>query len=281
MKTILVLAPLVAAVAIIVACGGNDGATPSESATASPTPTARPVVRDVCGENPDPATDAELVVTSPEAGDTVEPPLVVRGESPEFDGRVWFRLLDEEGSLILEAGGSTNFGHIIAPFEKSLNIDVAERTEVCLQVFRQQPSGGGETDFVQIPIALLPSEKPTGLPEDEDYPCPENPDPAGQDVVVIDTPRPGDVVISPLVIKGAAAAFEAVIQITVVDAGGNEIIDQGALTEEGQMLAPFDATLSFVVEQETGACLQVYMYSPQDGSPANIAQVPVVLTPAE
>lgn len=281
MKTIFVLAPLLVAVAVIVACGDNDGATPSESATASPTPTARPVVRDVCGENPDPATDAELVVTSPEAGDAVETPLVVRGESPEFDGRVWFRLLNEEGSLILEAGGSTNFGHIIPPFEKSLNIEVAERQEVCLQVFRQQPSAGGETDFVQIPIALLPSETLTDLPDDEDYHCPENPDPASPAVVVIDTPRPGDVVSSPLVIAGAAAAFEAVIQITVVDAKGNEIIDQSDLTEEGQTLSRFDAAIAFVVEQETDACLQVYMYSLQDGSPTNIAQVPVVLTPVE
>lgn len=282
MKTRLVLAPLLVAMAVIVACSDDDeGPTPSESAAASPTPTPLSVVQDVCSENPDPATDAELLVTSPEAGDVVETPLVVRGESPEFDGRVWLRLLDEDGNLILEDAASTNFGHLIAPFEKALNIDVAERTEVCLQVFRQQPSVGGETDFVQIPIALLPSETPTKNPGDEDYPCPENPDPASEEVVVIDTPQPGDVVSSPLVIAGAAAAFEAVIQITVLDADGNELIDQSDLTEDGQTLSPFDVTLSFVVEQATEACLQVYSYSARDGSRTNIAQVPLLLSPPE
>lgn len=281
MKAILALA--LAVVVAFIACGGDNDTSPNESTAESPTPTepSRPTVRDVCGENPDPATDEELVVTSPEPGDEVEMPLVVRGESPEFEGRVWFRLLDEDGNLILENGASTNFGHLIEPFEASLNLDVAERTEVCLQVFRQQPSLGGETDFVQIPIVLLPPETPIETPDAPDSSCPANPDPADEETVVIDTPKPGDVVSSPLVIEGAAAAFEAVIQITLLDADGNTIIDQSDLTEEGQTLSPFDATISFVVDQETAACLQVYMHSPQDGSATNIAQVPLVLTPAE
>jgi hypothetical protein len=76
-----------------------------------------------------------------------------------------------------------------------------------------------------------------------------------------------------------AAAFEAVIQVTLLDEDGNELYDEAAMTNEGQTLAPFQVDVDFEVDAETLGCLQVYELSAMDGSPTNIAQIPLILQP--
>ena len=55
-------------------------------------------------------------------------------------------------------------------------------------------------------------------------------------------------------------------QITIYDAQGNEIVDQFAMSNEGQTLAPFSESVPFTVTQATPACLWVYEISAQDGN---------------
>lgn len=292
MKTLLALILTLALAAAFVACGDDDGGstptpTPSPSATASADETTTPsptnVVENVCGVNPDPATDADLTVTAPLEGDSVSSPVTISGEAPQFEGRVWFHAYNGDGNDIFDQGGSTNFGHLDEPFEESIEFSVAAETPACLEVYLLRPAEGGVTDVVQVPVLLLPAEDttaaPTPTPAEITDVCPDNPDPATANEVNIDGPEPGDMVTSPFTVNGTAAAFEAVIQVTLLDDGGNPLYDEPGMTNEGQTLAPFEESVDFSVDAETDGCLQVYTLSANDGSPMNIAQIPLVLLP--
>jgi hypothetical protein len=288
MKTLLALLLTLAAAAAFVACGDDDDdSTPTPTPSASSvetTPTPEPTVLDnVCGENPDPATGEDLVVTSPIDGDQLSSPFTVTGEAPEFDGRVWFHAYGADGDDIFDVGGSTNFGHLDEPFEEEIEFSVNAETTACLEIYLLRPMEGGITDVVQIPVILLPPEGATPVvtatPGDVTDVCPDNPDPATENEVNISGPEPGDMVTSPFTVNGTAAAFEAVIQLTLLDADGNALYDEPGMTNEGQTLAPFEESVEFSVGEEMDGCLQVYMLSAQDGSPTNIAQIPLVLLP--
>ena len=109
--------------------------------------------------------------------------------------------------------------------------------------------------------------------------CTANPNPATGDQVVVDSPGPSDMVTSPLQVTGKIAAFEAQFNLAIKDAGGNDIATANGHSAEGQTLAPFAETMSFSVSQETPACLWVFDYSPQNGQPVMVHQVPVFLEP--
>jgi len=110
--------------------------------------------------------------------------------------------------------------------------------------------------------------------------CQPNPDPAPSDVVEVDSPAASDSVTSPVTVSGRIVAFEAQFNITVFDAGGNQIADVPARSEEGQVLSPFSKDVFFSVTEETPACVWVYDVSEADGvTPLNVVQVPVILQP--
>ncbi len=111
--------------------------------------------------------------------------------------------------------------------------------------------------------------------------CPENTDPATADEVQVDQPAPGDSSATPLHVEGLIAVFEAQFNISIIDAGGNYIVENmPAMSSEGQTLAPFSVDVPFVVTEETVACLQVYDISNADGTTlTDIVQVPVTLLP--
>jgi hypothetical protein len=109
--------------------------------------------------------------------------------------------------------------------------------------------------------------------------CGMNPDPATPDVNEVTFPAPGDVITSPVQITGQISAFEATFQITIYDAQGNELADQFAMSNEGQTLAPFSATVPFTATVDTPACIWVYEISPADGAPIHVVQIPVLLQP--
>ena len=120
------------------------------------------------------------------------------------------------------------------------------------------------------------SPTPTGQPDV----CQPNPDPAPTDVVEVDSPAASDSVTSPVTVSGRIVAFEAQFNITVFDAGGNQIADVPARSEEGQVLSPFSKDVFFSVTEETPACVWVYDVSEADGvTPLNVVQVPVILQP--
>ncbi|HET8943697.1 MAG TPA: Gmad2 immunoglobulin-like domain-containing protein [Dehalococcoidia bacterium] len=110
--------------------------------------------------------------------------------------------------------------------------------------------------------------------------CLPNPDPATPDVNNVTAPSPFDEVTSPVQVTGQIAVFEAQFNITIYDAQGNKIADQPAMSNEGQTLAPFSASVPFTVSEETPACIWVYDISEADGvTLLNVVQIPVTLLP--
>ena len=137
---------------------------------------------------------------------------------------------------------------------------------------------GGESAAPDVTISpYAPGEMPP--PTSESEVCQPNPDPAPSDVLVIDQPSAEETVASPVTISGQVAAFEAQFNITIYDADGNEIVDVPATSEEGQVLSPFSEDVEFAVTEETPACIWVYDVSEADGSPSNVGQIPVTLSP--
>lgn len=109
--------------------------------------------------------------------------------------------------------------------------------------------------------------------------CGANPDPATPGDAVITAPVANAQVMSPLVVNGTIAAFEAVFQIAIKDASGNDIVTQSGMSQEGQTLAPFSESVPFTVTAPTPACVWVFQFSAMDNSPINITQIPVTLAP--
>ncbi len=82
-------------------------------------------------------------------------------------------------------------------------------------------------------------------------------------LVQIDTPGEGAEVSSPVTVSGEAAAFEANVPWTVLDADGAEVQSGNTLTSEGQTFAPY----SFTVELEPGTySIVITEDDPSDGA---------------
>ncbi len=124
---------------------------------------------------------------------------------------------------------------------------------------------------------VTPAETATAEPEV----CQPNPDPATPEFQIIDLPRPGAAVTSPVTITGQVLAFEATYQIGIFDGDGNPIVETfgTAGPAEAGELAPFSIDVAFDVDEATPACIWVYEASAMDGSPINVGQIPVTLSP--
>lgn len=98
---------------------------------------------------------------------------------------------------------------------------------------------------------------------------------------IIDQPRAGDTVTSPVTISGQVLAFEGTYQIGIFNAAGEPIVETFGTaigTEIGQ-LAPFSIDVAFSVSVPKPACIWVYEASAMDGSPIHVGQIPVTLSP--
>lgn len=138
-----------------------------------------------------------------------------------------------------------------------------------------QDEGAPTPTDTPTPAPTLP---PGTTPTPTDV-CLPNPDPASSDVLIIDTPRPGDAVSSPITVSGQIAAFEATFKITIFAADGSPITDVVGMSQQGQVLSPFSEEVGFTTAVPKPACLWVYEASARDGSPIHVGQVPILLLP--
>ncbi|MEE8347222.1 MAG: Gmad2 immunoglobulin-like domain-containing protein [Dehalococcoidia bacterium] len=124
---------------------------------------------------------------------------------------------------------------------------------------------------------VTPAETATAEPEV----CQPSAEPATPEFQVIDQPSAGDSVTSPVTISGQVLAFEATYQIGIFDADGNPIVEMFDTAGPGEIgeLAPFSIDVPFDVDEATPACIWVYEASAMDGSPINVGQIPVTLSP--
>ena len=124
--------------------------------------------------------------------------------------------------------------------------------------------------------------------------CPENPDPASPDVMVVEEPQEDDALTSPAHVRGwgAGIGFEdAGVQVAVYYATGEPVAEETVppLPAEGRIppstlevtefSAPFAADIAFRAIAEQPGCVQVFELGAADGSPIHVVQIPVLLQP--
>lgn len=111
--------------------------------------------------------------------------------------------------------------------------------------------------------------------------CQTNPSPVdGADPsIIVSAPLAGESATSPLRVTGQARVFEATVSLTLYDADGVEITSTTTNAAEGQVLSDFSTDMPFSVTTSTPACLWVFESSARDGSPVNVVQVPLTLSP--
>jgi sporulation and spore germination protein/immunoglobulin-like protein involved in spore germination len=97
----------------------------------------------------------------------------------------------------------------------------------------------------------------------------------------VDRPAFGAAAGNPARITGSADVFEATFRIAILDGAGRTIADQQAMATCGSgCRGTFDVSVSYKVAKAQWGILRVYDPSEKDGSPQDIRDYPVWLTPA-
>jgi hypothetical protein len=124
--------------------------------------------------------------------------------------------------------------------------------------------------------------------------CPENPDPASPDIMVVEGVQENDVLTSPAHVRGwgAGIGFEdAGVRVAIYDATGEPVAEVTAppllaegripppTLEQGEFSAPFAVDVAFRTVVEQPGCVRVFELSAADGSPIHVVQIPVLLQP--
>jgi hypothetical protein len=140
--------------------------------------------------------------------------------------------------------------------------------------------------------AVTPTPSPTPTPVINV--CPQNPDPAGPDIMVLEEPQENDALTSPAHVRGwgLGIGFEdAGVQVAIYDATGEPVAEvrvpplspEGRIPpstiEVGEFSAPFAADIAFSTVVDQPGCVQVFELSAADGSPIHVVQIPVSLQP--
>ncbi len=99
--------------------------------------------------------------------------------------------------------------------------------------------------------------------------------------IYVDRPAFGAAAPSPVRVRGSANVFEATFRIAILDGAGKQLVDQQAMATCGTgCRGTFDVTVRYQVAKAQWGTLRVYFGSAVDGSPQDIRDYPVWLTPA-
>ena len=97
----------------------------------------------------------------------------------------------------------------------------------------------------------------------------------------VDRPAFGAAAGNPARVTGTSNVFEATFRIAILDASRKVLVDQMAMATCGTgCRGTFDVTLRYDVPKAQWGTLRTYFGSAQDGSPQDIRDYPVWLTPA-
>lgn len=122
--------------------------------------------------------------------------------------------------------------------------------------------------------------------DDDDAPdvsadvCPENPSPATEETIVVDTPEEGAEVTNPVHVAGTINAFQGNFYVSILDENGVNVVDDypGHIDEPDQFL-PFSVDVPFFVTEELDACLIVSRQTDNPDRDEQKLQRPIRLIP--
>jgi hypothetical protein len=97
----------------------------------------------------------------------------------------------------------------------------------------------------------------------------------------VDRPAWGAALGNPGRVTGLANVFEAAFRVAVLDGDGATLVDEMVMASCGTgCWGTFDISVRYTVESAGWGTLRVYELSARDGTPINVADYPVWLTPA-
>jgi hypothetical protein len=100
--------------------------------------------------------------------------------------------------------------------------------------------------------------------------------------IFVDLPVYGGALGNPGRISGTADVFEAAFRVAITDEAGNTIADVPAMATCGTgCRGTFDLAVPYTVDRAQPGILRVWDPSAKDGSPENVREYPVDLTPAD
>ena len=98
--------------------------------------------------------------------------------------------------------------------------------------------------------------------------------------IVVQTPKPGDEIVSPVTVSGSANVFEATVAIVILDRDGQQLAATFATASCGSgCRGTYSADVAFYVQERQAATIRVFEESAEDGSAINVVEVVVVLVP--
>ena len=99
--------------------------------------------------------------------------------------------------------------------------------------------------------------------------------------IFVDRPAYGAAFGNPGRVAGNADVFEATFRVAILDAAGKTLVDQQVMATCGSgCRGTFDLTLRYAVTKGQWGTLHAYNPSAKDGTPEDIRDYPVWLTPA-
>jgi spore germination protein GerM len=99
--------------------------------------------------------------------------------------------------------------------------------------------------------------------------------------IFVDRPAYGAALGNPGRVSGNADVFEATFRVAILDAAGKSLLDQQVMATCGTgCRGTFDVMVSYTIARAQYGTLRVYEPSAKDGTPQNIRDYPVWLTPA-
>ena len=99
--------------------------------------------------------------------------------------------------------------------------------------------------------------------------------------IFVDRPAWGASLGNPGTVSGEANVFEATFQVELLDAGGRTLLGKTVSASCGTgCWGSFRTSLAYSVDRAQWGTLRVFESSAQDGSPVNVTEYPVWLTPA-
>lgn len=118
--------------------GGDDVRVPEES---------DPILETV-------SASGNIVVTSPSVRGTVGLPLVIRGRARVFESTLNYKLLDEDGSVLVEGNAMSNAEDVgeFGSFVITTNYDAPSGATGTVQVFDYSAKDGSVIDLASVPV---------------------------------------------------------------------------------------------------------------------------------
>jgi hypothetical protein len=99
--------------------------------------------------------------------------------------------------------------------------------------------------------------------------------------IFVDRPAYRSSLGNPARVSGNADVFEAAFRIAILDGSGKSIADQQVMATCGTgCRGTFDVTITYTVSKAQWGTLRAYNLSAKDGSPEDVRDYPVWLTPA-